>query len=233
VRPGATGTFTCKLCHGTQVARHYRLQRHTNTEPFMAATCSGCGLFQNVYDWQVASRLQRSLKLEPVDTCDPLWESERELAASRGKARAFPRVLDEVGLVRGRRILDVGCGSGFFLHECRSLGAASVTGQEFLRGRSIAYARNELARTHRRHPAWEEPSDQDSRDVTVQPSARRQLRRWRPRLAPRSKAASVACLPLRAHVGQDVLQLLESTLCDGRPPPSTGCRSRSATQSSA
>jgi 2-polyprenyl-3-methyl-5-hydroxy-6-metoxy-1,4-benzoquinol methylase len=146
VSAGATGTFTCKLCRGTNVASQYLLQRHTkNTEPFTAATCGRCGLFQNVYDWQEASRLQRSLKLDLVNAFDPLWESERELAASRSKAQAFARVLDEVGLVRGRRILDVGCGLGFFLHECRSLGAASVTGQEFLRGGPIAYARSALA----------------------------------------------------------------------------------------
>jgi transcription elongation factor Elf1 len=52
VSAGATGTFTCKLCRGTNVASQYLLQRHTkNTEPFTAATCGRCGLFQNVYDW--------------------------------------------------------------------------------------------------------------------------------------------------------------------------------------
>jgi hypothetical protein len=62
VSAGATGTFTCKLCRGTNVASQYLLQRHTkNTELFTAATCSGCGLFQNVYDWHRIRTLGTSL----------------------------------------------------------------------------------------------------------------------------------------------------------------------------
>jgi 2-polyprenyl-3-methyl-5-hydroxy-6-metoxy-1,4-benzoquinol methylase len=138
--------FLCKLCGGTDVARIYRLQRHKkNIEPFLAATCGRCGLFQDVYDWQEAARVQQSLKQDLQYRFDPLWESSPELAANRAKARVFARALDDAGLVRGKRILDVGCGTGHFLRECLDLGAAKVSGQEFFRGSVIAYARERLA----------------------------------------------------------------------------------------
>jgi 2-polyprenyl-3-methyl-5-hydroxy-6-metoxy-1,4-benzoquinol methylase len=140
-----SGAFLCKLCRSTKAARMYRLQRHEESEPFMAGKCARCGLFQNVYDWQEAKLMQRSLKPELVDTVDPLWESEHELAANQAKGRVFARALDDVGLVRGKRILDIGCGHGHFLRECLSLGAAAVSGQEFLRGHAIAYARKVLS----------------------------------------------------------------------------------------
>jgi 2-polyprenyl-3-methyl-5-hydroxy-6-metoxy-1,4-benzoquinol methylase len=138
--------FTCKLCRGAEVARTYRLQRHTkNTKPFVAAICARCGLFQNVYDWQAAALAQRSPEVDVADRFDRLWDSEPEHAANRAKGRVFARALDEAGLVQGKRILDVGCGNGDFLRECRSLGATSVSGQEFLHGEAISYARNELS----------------------------------------------------------------------------------------
>jgi 2-polyprenyl-3-methyl-5-hydroxy-6-metoxy-1,4-benzoquinol methylase len=146
VRSEIPGAFICKLCRSTEIARSHRLQRHTkNPEPFMAATCARCGLFQDVYDWQEAARAQESLKLNLVDTGDPLWDSDPELAAGRAKGRVFATALDDAGLVRGKRILDIGCGNGHFLSECLALGASSVTGQEFFRSNVIAYATNELS----------------------------------------------------------------------------------------
>jgi 2-polyprenyl-3-methyl-5-hydroxy-6-metoxy-1,4-benzoquinol methylase len=143
-----SGAFICKLCHGTEAARSYRLQRHNKiTRPFTAAICARCGLFQDVYDWREAARIQESRKLELVDRVVPQAkleaELEAELPASRAKARAFAHALDELGLVRGKRILDIGCGRGQFLDECRALGARSVTGQEFFRPTVIDYAKNE------------------------------------------------------------------------------------------
>jgi 2-polyprenyl-3-methyl-5-hydroxy-6-metoxy-1,4-benzoquinol methylase len=141
-----SAAFECKLCRGREVATSYRLQRHTkNTEPFAAAICARCGLFQDVYDWRAATRRQPSSAAHAAGRLDRLWDSEPEHAANRAKGRVFARALDEAGLVQGKRILDVGCGNGDFLRECRSLGAASVTGQEFLHGDAISYARNELA----------------------------------------------------------------------------------------
>jgi 2-polyprenyl-3-methyl-5-hydroxy-6-metoxy-1,4-benzoquinol methylase len=136
--------FICKLCRGTDVARSYVLQRHMKvTEPFVAAMCARCGLFQNVYDWQEAARVQESLKLDLAYRLEPF--EERQLVANQAKARAFAKALDELGLVRGKRILDIGCGKGHFLRECLSLGATSVAGQDFFRGSAIAYAKNELS----------------------------------------------------------------------------------------
>jgi 2-polyprenyl-3-methyl-5-hydroxy-6-metoxy-1,4-benzoquinol methylase len=153
-------TFVCKLCRATRIARSYRLRTPGNTQPFMAVTCARCGLFQNAYDWQEATHVQQALNIDFVCTYDPLWDSDFELAANQVKARFFAKALDEQGLVRGKRILDIGCGKGHFLRECLSLGAASVSGQEFLNGNAILYAENELSIddvrsvTFQDHDAW-------------------------------------------------------------------------------
>jgi 2-polyprenyl-3-methyl-5-hydroxy-6-metoxy-1,4-benzoquinol methylase len=141
-----SGAFICKLCRGTEAVRTYRLQRHNkNTQPFVAAICARCGLFQDVYDWQEVTRAQESRRLALVTKVVPPAELEVELPAYRAKARGFARALDDLGLVRDKRILDIGCGRGHFLDECRALGARSVTGQEFFRENVIDYAKNELS----------------------------------------------------------------------------------------
>ena len=137
--------FVCKLCRGMTAARSYTLEREgSGPDPFLAVTCARCGLFQNVYDWQMAAHAQRALKHDIKYGSKPLWDSEHEFVANRAKAREFASQLDAMGLVAGKRILDVGCGNGHFLSECLSLGAATVTGQEFFRGTPIEHAREQL-----------------------------------------------------------------------------------------
>jgi 2-polyprenyl-3-methyl-5-hydroxy-6-metoxy-1,4-benzoquinol methylase len=141
-----SGAFICKLCRGTDAAGTYRLQRHNKiTRPFTAAICARCGLFQDVYDWQAVTRAQEERKLALITKVVPEAELEVELPAYRAKAQVFARALDDLGLVRGKRILDIGCGRGHFLDECRALGARSVSGQEFFKANVIDYARNALS----------------------------------------------------------------------------------------
>jgi 2-polyprenyl-3-methyl-5-hydroxy-6-metoxy-1,4-benzoquinol methylase len=138
--------LVCKLCRGTSASRTYRLERRgKKTEPFIAAICAGCGLFQNVYDWRAAAQAQEDRKHELRYGAKPLWDAEPELEANRAKARAFASTLDAMGLIRGKRILDVGCGNGLFLRECLTRGASGVTGQEFFRGTPMEYAREALS----------------------------------------------------------------------------------------
>jgi 2-polyprenyl-3-methyl-5-hydroxy-6-metoxy-1,4-benzoquinol methylase len=142
--------FVCKLCRSKRLDHLYLLQRfRKNMTPYWAGICADCGLFQDVYDWEEAIRVQRELRLDfderrEVGATSPAWDSEEEIMAARAKARAFASQLDDLGLVRGKRILDVGCGRGFFLHECLSLGAEQASGQEFFREDPIVYAAEEL-----------------------------------------------------------------------------------------
>jgi 2-polyprenyl-3-methyl-5-hydroxy-6-metoxy-1,4-benzoquinol methylase len=133
--------FACKLCRSDTTRRHYELRGATG-HPFAAAECGRCGLFQAVYDWQAREAPQVTEAFDEASERE-LWGSAAELEAHRNKGAHFARMLDARGLVRGARILDVGCGKGFFLDECVKLGAAHVTGQEF-RNIDIAYARDRL-----------------------------------------------------------------------------------------
>jgi 2-polyprenyl-3-methyl-5-hydroxy-6-metoxy-1,4-benzoquinol methylase len=140
-----SATFVCKLCESTDIDRSYQLEARPGPQAFKAVRCARCGLFQELYDWQEASQQQESLKDDFVYRFEPLWDGDQELAAMASKASAFATILDEAGLIRGKRILEVGCGYGYFLDACRSRGAASVTGQEFFRGHVLAHARDELS----------------------------------------------------------------------------------------
>jgi SAM-dependent methyltransferase len=143
----ATATaFVCKLCRGERVGKSYLLQRPwKNRTPFVVVTCAGCGLLQNLYDWQHAVDVQRSERLRLTERdAHELWDSEAEIDAGTDKAAGFAERLDALGMVQSKRILEVGCGKGLFLRRCRDLGAASVTGQEFFNQRPLDYARMEL-----------------------------------------------------------------------------------------
>lgn len=110
--------------------------------PFAAAECSTCGLFQVDEDWSAYGPLSLTTDADE-SLADPLWGSQRELAANRAKAMAFAHRLAQTGLLERSRIVELGCGRGFFLRACSDLGAAVVTGQEF-RSSDIAYARDVL-----------------------------------------------------------------------------------------
>lgn len=106
--------------------------------------CGGCGLVQNLYDWRLAVQVQRAERHNILERRkDELWDSSAELDASEEKAREFSYDLDGLGLVKGRKILEMGCGKGLFLRACRDLGAAAVTGQDCFNKRLIDFARNE------------------------------------------------------------------------------------------
>lgn len=75
------------------------------------------------------SLLEAASSFEQYNAEDMDWASE---GAANSPARNFIRrviALDEEE-VRGRRILDVGCGTGWFLQECLDHGAGSAVGVE-------------------------------------------------------------------------------------------------------
>ena len=131
----------CKLCHATLSNRTYALRTPGELD-FEAAECKRCGLFQVVYDW---SRQEPLKFTEDADELlqEELWGAEREVLATKIKAATFAQRLASDGLLRGARVLEIGCGRGFFLHHCQALGALTATGQEF-RNADIAYARQVL-----------------------------------------------------------------------------------------
>jgi 2-polyprenyl-3-methyl-5-hydroxy-6-metoxy-1,4-benzoquinol methylase len=134
-------TISCKLCRGSLTERKYALRGNIGID-FDAAECEVCGLFQVVYDWKAKEPLTLSTDADEA-LADPLWGSEQELRANESKAMTFAQRLATDGLLRGARVLEIGCGRGFFLRACRNLGASVVIGQEF-RSSDITHARDVL-----------------------------------------------------------------------------------------
>jgi SAM-dependent methyltransferase len=132
--------LSCRLCRATLAQRKYRLRGQHGTA-FAAAECRTCGLFQVDDDWSAHEPLALTTDADDL-LADPLWGSERELAANQLKAMTFAERLARERLLEGSRLVEIGCGRGFFLRACRDLGAV-VTGQEFRRS-DIAYARDVL-----------------------------------------------------------------------------------------
>lgn len=131
----------CKLCRGRLSERTYAL-RSVDGTAFDAAECEICGLFQVVYAWNAKEPLTLTRDADKA-LADPLWGSEQELLANRSKAMTFAQTLARDGILHRARVLEIGCGRGFFLRACRDLGAALVIGQEF-RNSDIAHARDVL-----------------------------------------------------------------------------------------
>jgi SAM-dependent methyltransferase len=124
--------FSCKLCRSSRHGRVYTLGADPSYE---AAACSGCGLFQDLYDWTAAPPPAVTTQLD-VDSGD--WVSEAEMEAHAAKGVEFATRLERGGRLSGARVLDVGCGEGHFLRECVRRGARA-TGLEF-RLASVRYA---------------------------------------------------------------------------------------------
>lgn len=133
--------FVCKLCRSNKIDEIYVL-RDSRDASFDVVRCVRCGLFQTLYEWQAVPPLKVITDLDHVILSEP-WGGERELAAQRRKGTALAGILNSQGLLKHARILDVGCGDGYFLSACRDFGAASITGLEF-RNANILHAREKL-----------------------------------------------------------------------------------------
>lgn len=139
LRERAAGNFRCKLCGSTSYARAYLLQEPSDV-CFAACECSECGLFQSIYEWLSAPSLQIT---ERFDNRDANWRSTEEFSHLKEKGMLFAKLLDEAGHLKGARILDIGCGQGWFLRACLDLGALHAAGEEY-RNADIRFAKKRL-----------------------------------------------------------------------------------------
>lgn len=99
----------CDLCGSTTVRELYTAKdRLRNTdEQFQIAECRGCGVLRTLPDMSEADLAD----YYPHDYWGGAEPSEKWIASSQSEKKNF---LSRCGLAGGR-ILDVGCGSGFFL----------------------------------------------------------------------------------------------------------------------
>jgi SAM-dependent methyltransferase len=132
--------FRCKLCRSTRTRKEYLLKGSGTlggeSPDFWAATCAECRLFQVLYDWEEVPPLEITTMHDENLEKRP----DADVTAHIVKNSVFAEALSKTGSLAGKKILEIGCGSGFFLKACRDLGALSVTGQEF-RNADVQYAK--------------------------------------------------------------------------------------------
>lgn len=74
------------------------------------------------------------------------WDNPGYVSYMQGLERALLRALDHAGVqLAGARVLDVGCGSGYFLHRLRDYGAGECHGIDLME--------NRIAEGRERYPA--------------------------------------------------------------------------------
>jgi 2-polyprenyl-3-methyl-5-hydroxy-6-metoxy-1,4-benzoquinol methylase len=121
----------CEVCGGTDAA----VYKHCGTGPQPIVKCHRCGL---VYRDELIS--DREYREE--SSRDPLVFRDPSYLKNREKSR-LNLILDEIGANKsGRKILDIGCGHGFLLHEAKSRGY-DASGVD-LHKSSVKYAREVL-----------------------------------------------------------------------------------------
>ena len=124
-----TSLYTCPLCKGNEVSVQFTTKDHTvSHEMFDIAQCQDCSFTytQNAPDESVIGKY---------------YESEEYISHSNTqkglvnrlyhKARTYMlgqkmRVLTRRGIVKSSRILDYGCGTGYFVNHLNQQGYASV-----------------------------------------------------------------------------------------------------------
>ena len=159
--PMSLDQFQCKLCRAREVGRTFPLRQAPAGTPFWGVTCGECGLFQVVYPWYAAPPIRLA-----EGAVHAMAYGEADLALSRQKADRFARLLDEAIGIRGKHVLEIGCGRGFFLAACLERGARRVTGSEFHAG-DVAYAKDRLGLTDLRTVPFQDPRVWSAREFDV------------------------------------------------------------------
>jgi SAM-dependent methyltransferase len=87
-------------------------------------------------------RIRTEYELRDAAAASPYrWENPGYVSYMQGLERAFLRAFADAGLdLAGASVLDVGCGSGYFLHRLRDYGAGRCHGLDLMENR-IAEAR--------------------------------------------------------------------------------------------
>lgn len=123
----ARARSTCPLCSGSRHAPYVVVKGHAYHR------CPDCGF----------------AFLDPMPSPSDLeaeYQGHKGIAAdyyphaSSRRRKAFFRALRLIRRIRGRSVIDIGCGGGFFVGAARLLGAAAATGVD-VDASTIAYAR--------------------------------------------------------------------------------------------
>ena len=87
-------------------------------------------------------RIKEEYRARDAATTSPYrWDNPGYVAYMQALERALLRALADAGVaLEGARVLDVGCGSGYFLHRFREYGAGECHGIDLMEER-IAAAR--------------------------------------------------------------------------------------------
>jgi SAM-dependent methyltransferase len=82
-------------------------------------------------------RIRNAYRARDADSGTPYrWDNPGYVAYLQSVERAVLRALDDVGLpLEGARVLDVGCGSGYFLHRLQEYGAGECHGIDLMENR--------------------------------------------------------------------------------------------------
>ena len=100
--------------------------------------CRGCGLVYTDLEQTIAETFWKEPKPEKLDQEDFYWDTARAGPYEEVLSLLAPRPEE----ARGRRILDVGCGKGYFLHRAAARGFEPY-GQE-LSPQAVRFARERL-----------------------------------------------------------------------------------------
>ena len=75
-------------------------------------------------------RIRTEYRARDAATDSPYrWDNPGYVSYMQGLERSLLRAFDDAGVpLAGARVLDVGCGSGYFLHRLREYGAGEATG---------------------------------------------------------------------------------------------------------
>src|SRR3989304_9667198 len=82
--------------------------------------CRGCGLVYTDLEQTIAETFWKEPKPEKLDREDFYWDTAR----AGPYEEVLPLLPPRPEEARGRRILDVGCGKGYFLHRAAARGFA-------------------------------------------------------------------------------------------------------------
>jgi SAM-dependent methyltransferase len=92
-------------------------------------------------------RIRTEYRARDAATDSPYrWDNPGYVSYMQGLERSLLRAFDDAGVsLEGARVLDVGCGSGYFLHRLREYGAGECHGIDLME--------NRIAEGRRRYPA--------------------------------------------------------------------------------
>src|SRR5262249_5169764 len=121
------------LSERRRVVRH----RHTGRAPACRrGVRTGAGSLRAVSETEL-ERIRDAYRARDSAADTPYrWENPAYVAHVQGLERDLLRALSDAGMrLAGARVLDVGCGSGYFLHRLQEYGAGECHGIDLMENR--------------------------------------------------------------------------------------------------